>query len=223
MLKGKAKTDYQREYMRRRRAGQAAAKAKPAAQAAQSAQQPDRRDGAIAALKARIAELEAALTERDARIAALQAEVNRTRERPQPPPLPRTVEELKARKAERDAEVSAARKTKLAATRAAKAAAAAQEQPEQTIEEVRIDRDKWKDEAAKRNTRIRNLQHEIRALTETANQRVRMLLPQVLYKHILVALHPDRAPQNPKTQRLWTERAQEFAALPVKFTEQASP
>jgi hypothetical protein len=47
MLQGKAKTDYQREYMRRRRAGQASAKTTSDAA----------KDRQIAALKARIAEL----------------------------------------------------------------------------------------------------------------------------------------------------------------------
>src|SRR5262245_41577024 len=84
-LTGQAKTDYQREYMRRRRAGQSPKPEKPTA--ASSPQE-------LAQAKARIAELETELAGERTRIKMLKEELQNARQqrRAEPkaekPPLP---------------------------------------------------------------------------------------------------------------------------------------
>jgi hypothetical protein len=168
MLQGKAKTDYQREYMRRRRAGLAAAKPKPAAQA----------DAAeIAPLKARIDELQAEVTRLRAALASRGG-------RPPPPPLPR--------RAEMEARKQAVAEEQKAKRAAARAAAELPPQEPDTIEGVKVELDKVLTQLKSARTQTKNLRGRIRWLEATADKRVRLVIPARLFREINFHLHPDR-------------------------------
>jgi hypothetical protein len=166
------------------------------------------RDARIDALRARVTELEAELTRERAKAKTAA---------PGDFKWPRSDAEWAAAKQA----ATEARKAGRAKAKAARAAAAPVEQDE-TIETVREERDKWKAECVKRNTRIANLLRQIRA---TADKRA-VLMSKALHKHIVAALHPDRAPRHDdkatdaRIQNLWTKRAQDFAALKVAFTDE---
>jgi hypothetical protein len=198
MLTGKAKKDYQREYMRRRRAGLAA---KPTATEPPPA--PDTaKDQEIAQLKARIAELEA-------EVARLRSGAGKA------PEWPRTPEEWAARKLA----VAEERKARRAALKAAKAAAAPAPRGE-TIETLREERSNLQTQLKAARTRIRNLQDMHMILAKEADRRTKIIMTKELHRHIRACMHPDRAPKG--QERLWTQRAQEFNGLPAKLADKST-
>jgi hypothetical protein len=138
-LSGDAKTKYQREYMRRKRAGEAPGKAK-----GESGGQ------ATAALETRIRELEA-------ENAALKAAANDAQQR-QPPPLPRTAADLLARKAQATAD----RKAKRAEATAARLRTVAAERPDADVPTLLAENDSLKRQLKAAQTRAQNLTQELR-------------------------------------------------------------
>jgi hypothetical protein len=150
----------------------------------------------IANLKA-VAQSDAALK---ARIAELEAELARER----------------AKKAQ---PFSPARKAARAAARAARAAAGPAPDPAETIETLREERDKWKAEVVKRNTRIRNLEQTVRGLGVTASNRVRLVMSKRLHREIRAHLHPDRV-QDPAAKKRADKCLGEFNGLTVTFIDE---
>src|SRR5262249_10147123 len=147
----------------------------------------------------------AEITKLKARIAEPETELARERAKkapPQPPPL-----NAWDFSPERKQAVAEARKTERAAARAAKAAQAGAQEPPETIETLTEKLDRATAELVKRNTRVANLRKQVRMLAD--KRTIAMTKP--LHKHIVACIHPDRASQDARTQRLWTERAQQFA------------
>jgi hypothetical protein len=158
----------------------------------------------IANLKA-VAQSDAALK---ARIAELEAELTRERAKKAQPFSP-------ARKQA----VAEERKAARAAARAARAAAGPAPDPAETIETLREERDKWKAEVVKRNTRIRNLEQTVRGLGVTASNRVRLVMSKRLHREIRAHLHPDRV-QDPAAKKRADKCLGEFNGLTVTFIDE---
>lgn len=142
-----------------------------------------------------IAELRAQLSERDKRIAELKAEVAmlkaaaHTQPR-QPPPLPRTPEELAAAKARRTAEISAQR----AAAKAAKLAQAAAERPDADVPTLLAENDKLKQQMKATQTRIRNITAELRHTRQWHEQEMAKKggMSFAAQNALFKVLHPDQ-------------------------------
>ena len=180
--------EYMREYMRKKRKAANDGLVKPA-------------NEEVTALKARIAQL-------DAELAAARA----ARRPVDPPPLPRTVEELKAARAAADE----ARKIKRAAAKAAAVEKyAAEDEP--TLQERLYATER---QLAAEKTRTRNLTSKLRALQADLSQKPPRMSKR-LHKQVLALLHPDRVissdPLNKKLERCF----QEFSAVNFTFVEDA--
>jgi hypothetical protein len=185
--------------------------------------------GQVAAAKAQVAAEKAirddmeksfieVLKNRDARIAQLEDELARRKhDKKAPPPL--SPDDFSPARKQAVAEE---RKAARAAAKAARAAAAPAPEQEETIETLRAKLEASEKVRASQRTRITNLRRQVYAL---ADKRA-VLMPKALHKHIVACLHPDRAPRHDdkardaRTQKLWTEHAQDFAALKVTFTDE---
>jgi hypothetical protein len=182
-LKGDARRNYQRAYMARRRAA-VKAHAKPTEAPAQ--QQTD-----VAALKDRIRVLEADLAR------------ERAAQKANPPPLPRTVEEMLAAKRTHQE----ALKAKRAAARAAASETPAED--EATLQEKLHHAEKL---LAVNKTRIKNLVAEVRFLSAWAPPRI----SRRLHRQVLGFLHPDRAHKDDAMRKRLERCFQQFSV--IKFT-----
>src|SRR5262245_48070241 len=173
-LSGDAKTKYQRDYMRRKRAGEAAGKAK------------GKSSGETAALESRVRELGAELARERSRREAAEAELARQRARREAPPLPKTPEEWAAAKERATAE----RKAKLAAGKAAAAKPAARPMPESEI-------------VARLKTRVRNLQRELTHVREWHKREMARVgkMSRTTFNAVIKCLHPDQRANATETEK----------------------
>jgi len=121
----------------------------------------------------------------------MEVELGRERAKEAPGDLPTSREGWAALKKK----ASEARKAERAAARVAKAAQAPAPERPVSIEVLSEELDKAKAELVKRNTRIRNLEQKVRALTATMDQkRTRLIMSKRLHREIRSHLHPDRVP-----------------------------
>jgi hypothetical protein len=179
--------------------------------AAQEKMSPQVAGADIVARDKRIAELEATLAHE-------RAEKTRHLGKP-PPPLPRMKEELEAHRRALEEQKRQEREKRKAARAAAGAKRIAEAQIDPNdITAVRDELAKALTQLAGARTQIRNLKQAAHYSSLTASERVQLVMPRRLYKHILAALHPDRAPKN--AEKTWTTRMQDFAALNVEFTDE---
>jgi hypothetical protein len=140
-----------------------------------------KREADVAALKARIAELEAEVAK------AADTQQQRSSERP------RTAADLMARKAQ----VRAARKAKQAEAKAARLAAAAAERPDADMPTLLAENDDLKRKLNAAQTRIRNISGELRHIRQWHEQEMAKTGRMSFATHVAIAkvLHPDRRKQ----------------------------
>jgi hypothetical protein len=235
-LSGDAKAKYQREYMRKRRAGQkqgsnsgltggasSAANASLKARVAELEDQIQRMttrgvytDSMLAKeneVKARVVELEAEVTRLKAeKLHHKPAEPSSTPEKRQPPPLPRTREELleagrRAAEARREARAASLSPEGKLATLEGKLKAA----------QARIAHLENSDGVAKELVSVRRqLAHARYRLREvTRADKGTVFVAKADLRNIRACLHPDRA-QSPAQREQAEAASKAFNALPIK-------